>query len=284
LRAVGVEPPAETVVDSLSGYSTRWFRAPEPERWPREWWWKGIWIDPLLPEERTAAVLFPVEGGRWIVTIAGLGGHYPPGDEAGFAATLDTLRSPLLAAAVRLAEPISPVYGSRAMANRFRHYERSAECPAGFVALGDSVCAFNPVYGQGMTVAAVCAHILEECLEQTGPTSLELPRRLFRAQARFLREPWAMATGADLRIPETRGERPLLASVVGRYMDALMEAAGDDAEVRRRLYAVINMIAPLSAFFTPGMVGRVAVGTVRRWAASPPLPAPSPFPDAAHAG
>jgi hypothetical protein len=132
-----------------------------------------------------------------------------------------------------------------------------------------------------MTVTAVCAHLLEECLEQAGPTSPELPRRLFRAQARFLREPWAMATGADLRIPETRGERPLLASVVGRYMDALLAAAGDDAEVRRRLYTVINMLDPLSAFFTPEMMGRVAVATVRRWAA--PLPAPSPLPDAVHA-
>ena len=77
LRAAGVEPPAETVVDSLCGYSTRWFKAPEPERWPSEWWWKGIWIDPLLPAQRTAGVLFPVEGGRWIVTLAGIGGHRP---------------------------------------------------------------------------------------------------------------------------------------------------------------------------------------------------------------
>ena len=281
LRAAGVEPPAETVVDSLCGYSTRWFKAPEPERWPSEWWWKGIWIDPLLPAQRTAGVLFPVEGGRWIVTLAGIGGHYPPGDEPGFTAALGTLRSPLLAEAVRLAKPISPVYGNRAMANRFRHYERSAEHPAGFLAVGDSVCAFNPIYGQGMTSAAVCARILEDSLERLGPTARELPRRFFRAQARFLRDPWTLATGADLHIPETQGARPALLNVVARYMDALFATAQTDAEVRRHIHAVMNMLAPVSAFFSPEILGRVASGTLRRWAAvaeltAPPLPPPVP--------
>src|SRR5262249_43276573 len=150
---------------------------------------------------------------------------YPPGDEAGFTAALGTLRSPILAEAVRLAQPISPVYGNRAMANRFRHYERSGEHPAGFLAVGGSVGAFNPIYGQGNTTAAVCARILEENLERVAPTSPELPHRFFRAQARFLRDPWSLATGADLNIPETQGARPVLLKVVGRYVDALFATA-----------------------------------------------------------
>src|SRR5881409_3829780 len=94
LGALGLEPPAETVVDSHSGYATRWYREPEPARWPAEWWWKGIWVDPHEPEHMTAGVLFPVEGGRWIVTIAGIAGHYPPSDEAGFGAELPRLLEP----------------------------------------------------------------------------------------------------------------------------------------------------------------------------------------------
>jgi hypothetical protein len=78
LRALGLEPPEESVVDSFSGYSSRWFKAPDAARWPRDWWWKGIWIDLKAPEHMTAGVLFPVEQGRWLVTLGGVARHYPP--------------------------------------------------------------------------------------------------------------------------------------------------------------------------------------------------------------
>ena len=220
LRALGLEPPADTVVDSHSGYATRWYRA-QPAAWPAEWWWKGIWVDPHEPEHMMAGVLFPVEGGRWIVTIAGIAGHYPPSDESGFEAALARLRSPIIAHAVQLAEPISPVYSNRAMANRFRHFERWPPRLDGFLAVGDSVCAFNPVYGQGMTVAAGAALLLAESLDRVGPTSPALPRAFFRGQARFLADAWSLATGADFRFPGTTGERPPLIGVFNRYLDAL---------------------------------------------------------------
>ena len=207
MREAGLEPPPETVVDSYAGYSSRWFNAPAPERWPREWWWKGIWIDPKLPEYLNAGVLFPLENNRWLVTLAGLGKNYPPSDEQGFELEmLDRLRSPILAEAVRLAEPISPVYSNRAMANRWRHYEKWNARLDGFVALGDSVCAFNPVYGQGMTSGAVSAIILRDCLRRLGPSSPELPSAFFAALAQFAAGPWAMATGADFAVPGTTGE------------------------------------------------------------------------------
>jgi len=276
LGALGFAPTAETLVDSHSGYATRWYRAPEPARWPAQWWWKGIWVDPHEPEHMTAGVLFPVEGGRWIVTIAGIAGHYPPSDEAGFGAALGRLRSPIIAHAVQLAEPISPVYSNRAMANRFRHYERWPQRLDGFLAVGDSVCAFNPVYGQGMTTAAVAATLLAESLDRVGPTSPALPRTFFRAQARFLRDAWSLATGADFRFPGTTGERPALIGVFNRYIDALFNAAADDAALRRLVGEVINMLRPPAAFFAPSVLGRVALATLGRAlqpAAAAPLPA-----------
>src|SRR6059036_3356187 len=264
LAALGLAPPAETLVDSHSGYATRWYRAPEPARWPAQWWWKGIWVDPHEPEHMTAGVLFPVEGGRWIVTIAGIAGHYPPSDEAGFGAALARLRSPIIAHAVELAEPISPVYSNRAMANRFRHYERWTQRLDGFLAVGDSVCAFNPVYGQGMTTAAVAATLLAESLDRVGPTSPALPRAFFRAQARFLGDAWSLATGADFRFPGTTGARPALIGVFNRYLDALFNAAADDAALRRLIGEVIHMLRRPTALFAPSVLGRVARATLGR--------------------
>jgi 2-polyprenyl-6-methoxyphenol hydroxylase-like FAD-dependent oxidoreductase len=279
LRALGLDTPEETVVDSFAGYATRWFAAPDPARWPREWWWKAIWLDPNVPENMTAAVLFPLEGGRWIVTLAGLARHYPPSDEAGFIAALDALRSPIIAEAVRLATPISPVYCNRAMANRFRHYDRWHARLDGFIAIGDSVCAFNPVYGQGMTTAALSAGILRDALDRVGPTSPSLPREFFRAQARFLRDPWGLATGADFMVPGTEGPRPWLGGLATRYMEALFTTAGGDAALRRRIGEVIHMVRPPSALFELPVVAQVARETLGRLVRPASVAsAPSPMP------
>jgi 2-polyprenyl-6-methoxyphenol hydroxylase-like FAD-dependent oxidoreductase len=267
LREIGLEAPAETIVDGRAGYSTRWFAQPDPARWPREWWWKGIWLDPKLPEDLRAGVLFPVEGRRWIVTLAGLGGNYPPTDEDGFMAELRKLRSPILADAVALATPISPVYGNRAMANRFRHYERWGARLPGFLAIADSVCAFNPVYGQGMTAATLCARTLEESLRRTGPTSDALPERFFRAQARAEQDLWQIATGADFMVPQTVGKRPLASRVTVPYFRAFFEAAMDDLVLVKQFIEVVNVVRPASALFAPSIVARVAAGTMRRWLA-----------------
>jgi 2-polyprenyl-6-methoxyphenol hydroxylase-like FAD-dependent oxidoreductase len=264
LRELGLAPPAETVVDSFSGYSSRWFKAPEPEQLPPDWWWKGVWIDLKLPENTFAGVLFPVEHGRWLVTIAGVAKNYPPNDEAGFMAALHQLRSPIIGEMVRFAEPISPVYSNRAMANRFRHYEQWQERLDGFLALGDAACAFNPVYGQGMTTGAISATILRDCLNQYGPTSLDLPRQFFRAQARFQQHPWGLATGADFRFPTTEGQRPRVSHLISPYMETLFRAGDDDPVIRHQVGYVLNLLKLPPALFAPHIVARVVWWALKR--------------------
>ena len=265
LQALGLQPPEESVVNGHAGYSSRWFQAPEPNQWPRDWWWKGIWIDIKEPDHMMAGVLFPLEQGRWIVTLGGMAKHYPPSDEEGFMHALSMLRSPILAEAVRFATPLSPVYSNRSMTNRMRHYDRWRERLDGFIALGDSVCAFNPVYGQGMTTSAVSASILADCLQKYGPAHPDFARHFFQAQAQFQESPWRMATGADFRHPETEGVRPQGARLFDPYMNALFAAAAQDSVVRRRLVEVIHMLKAPPALFAPTIVSRVALATARTW-------------------
>jgi 2-polyprenyl-6-methoxyphenol hydroxylase-like FAD-dependent oxidoreductase len=280
LCELGFPAPAETVVDSGAGYSTRWFAAAPPERWPSEWWWKAAWVDldATRPEQALAGVLFPVEGRRWIVTIVGVAGNHPPADEAGFTAALERLASPIIAEAVRLGEPISKVYSYRAMANRFRHYERWPAELAGFVAVGDAASTFNPVYGQGMTSGAISATILADCLARHDVSSAAFPRRFFRAQAGFLRDAWALATGADFRLATTAGKRPLGFGLTTRFMDALFSTASHDVEVRHRVSEVINMLVPPARLFDPWVVGRVARASLGRLFAAPGGGAAAPIP------
>ena len=263
IEAMGLPMPAETVVDSHTGYASRWYKV-NPARRPKDWWWKGIWIDPIAQEFSTAGVLFPVEGNRMIVTMAGIGGHYPPSDDDEFTAALAHLRSPIIAEEVALAEPMSQVYSYRQMANRWRHYEKWPARLDGFVAIGDSSCAFNPVYGQGMTSGALSALILGDCLEKNGINDAELPRKFFEAQARFQAEPWGLATGADFRIPGTDGKRPLISRVLDPLIGKMFQVGDDDPAIADRIGEVINMMKPPSALLDKSMLRLIAKAWSRR--------------------
>ncbi len=209
LEEIGFPAPEEIIVDSHSGYASRWFQAPAPEKRPKEWWWKAAWIDPKIGENPFAGVLFPVENNRWVVSIAGVGKNYPPSDEDAYMAALTRLRSPLIAEAVKHATPISPVYSHRSFANRWRRYDKWSVNLGGFVALGDSACAFNPVYGQGMTTGALSALALRDTIVKLGLDHPGLPGKFHAAQAKLQKAPWGMATGADFAVPEVDGYQPI---------------------------------------------------------------------------
>jgi 2-polyprenyl-6-methoxyphenol hydroxylase-like FAD-dependent oxidoreductase len=264
LRAAGIAPPRETVVDSFMQYASMWFEARPRDERPANGDWQGIWIDPFPPSMKRAGVLFPCEDNRWVVTVAAAGRERGPENSDDFHAFLRSLRSPLLARAVEKARPISPLHRTRSMTNRLRHFDAWPSEPAGFVALGDAACAFNPIYGQGMSTNAVCARVLQKSLRDHGPDPERLPRAFHRAQGAFLAEPWVMATGADFMWNETVGERPPSTRLMHPYVRAVMETAIEDPAVRQVFAEIANMLRPASDLMRLGIVGRVGVRTLRR--------------------
>jgi 2-polyprenyl-6-methoxyphenol hydroxylase-like FAD-dependent oxidoreductase len=269
-EALALAAPAETIVDSHCGYSTRWFHAPEPARWPRGWWWKAAWIQ---EDAHTVALLFPVEQQRWVMTLVGLAGHYPPAEEQAFMEALGRLRSPLVDRMLQLAVPVTGVYGYRELANRFRHYERWDASPEGFVAVGDAACALNPVYGQGMTTATLSAGVLADVLRRRDVRDAGLARTFFAAQAKMLRAPWMMAVGADFRFPGSDGPRPFGIGLVNRYMDALVRTAMVHHDLRVAVDQVLNMLRPPETVFSLRVAARVAAHALRgRRGSTPSVP------------
>lgn len=263
LQELGLPAPEEIIVDSHSGYASRWFQAPPPEQRPKEWWWKAAWIDPKIGENPFAGVLFPVENNRWVVSLAGVGKNYPPSDEAGYTELLSKLRSPLLAEAVKYATPISAVYSHRAMANRWRRYDKWSAKLAGFVALGDSACAFNPVYGQGMTTGALSALTLRDTIIKLGLDHAELVGAFYAAQAELQKAPWGMATGADFAVPGVVGHRPMSNRIFDPMFRLIMEYSANDPVVRMTVGKVIHMLRPPSDLFAPALLGRAALNMAR---------------------
>jgi flavin-dependent dehydrogenase len=256
LSELGYEPPEETVVNSFQGYASRLYRPPAAFASD----WKALYIQQAPPGDPRGGLVSPVEGGRWLVSLVGGDGDYPPCDEAGFLAFARSLRSPALYEAIAAAEPLTPIAGQRATENRLRHYDRLGRSPDGVVAVGDAVCAFNPVYGQGMTTAALGAEVLDRWLREKsshrGPgRGRVFQRRLARATAAA----WQLSAGADYCFRTTDGPpQGRVARLTGGYLAGVMRAATRRPWVRRRLAEVLHLLRPPSALFGPGVLARLA--------------------------
>ncbi|HEX4420124.1 MAG TPA: hypothetical protein VH165_19550, partial [Kofleriaceae bacterium] len=183
LERLGYPAPAEIRVNARLGYASRFY---EGVSLPR----KGLFVQMNPPSSVRAGVLFPVQGGRWLASLAGGGGDYPPADDAEFLEFARTLPTPRFYDAIRNATPVSPVRVYRATENRWRQYHRLDRHPPNLIALGDAMCAFNPVYAQGMTVAAQCAHALDRCLRDG---HADLPARYYAKAARVVETSWMLA-------------------------------------------------------------------------------------------
>lgn len=247
--ALGYETPEETLVEAPLGYATRWYK--RPANAPAL---KGL----LMRADRNARTprgggYVQVEGDRWAVVLSGLANDAPPTDEAGFLDYAASMASPLLREALHDAEPLTPVYSYRYQGSRWRHYERMARRPARFILLGDAVCSFNPIYGQGMTVAAMGAELLARMMRRSNPLKTGFAGRYQRQLARILRFPWQLATSEDLRI-RSDGAKP---SPFRQYFAELIALMPRDEAITRAFVRVANLVEPPSAFLHPRIVWRV---------------------------
>lgn len=186
LAELGYPVPAETVIDPHLGYTSVVLAAPADALGGAA----GVMLLPREGGPVHGGVAVRVEGGRWLLTLGGAGpGQQPPRDEAGFAAFAAGLADPAVADLLAVATPLSEVSLHRGTTNRRRHYERLRRHPPGFLAFGDAVCTFNPVYGQGMTVAALCAAELSDAL-RVGQFDA---RRLYRRTRAIAQPAWLLA-------------------------------------------------------------------------------------------
>ena len=260
LASLGFDRPEETVVNAHLGYASRIYARPPAA--PADW--KCLYVQAAPPGRTRGGVAFAIEGGRWIVTLGGIGGDYPPIEEGGFLEFMRSLESRALFEAVTGAEPMSPIVGFRATENRWRHYERLSRRPEGLLVMGDAACTFNPVYGQGMTMAALAALALGESLDdrraQRDGTLTGLAARFQRALAQLNKGPWLLATSEDFRSPWVDGARPGLSSrLMHHYLDRLVARTTHDKDLRKVFLGVLHMIEMPKALFRPGILIRVLV-------------------------
>ncbi len=214
---------------------------------------------------------FAQEHDTWVVTLGGFPGHHPPTDPEEWLAFSDRVAPARLARAVREGEALTDIQRYRFQSNLRRRYDRLDRFPEGFLVVGDAVCSFNPIYGQGMTVAALEALALRDVLAHGTDA---LARRFFRAAARPVGAAWQFAVGADLAMPPdvVPGARRLPMRVVNAYLDRYQAAAETDPALARHFLNVTGFDEPVRTLFAPSAVGKLVGQRRRRAREDAPLP------------
>lgn len=258
LVELGHDAPREEQVHCQIRYATAYLQR-EPQHAP------GLEavICAATPDHPRPSVLLSQEGGRWVVTQGGYGDDAPPLDREGFIRRAQEAAPPELAAVVRDAQFLCEPFGYRFPHSQRRRYERSS-LPAGVLAIGDSICSFNPVFGQGMSVAACEALALQQALQAGAAIDRGLARRYFRAAARSIDIAWQTAVGADLAIPSVQGERPLPVRLINAYVAKVFDAAQTDPAVAVAFQRVSHLLEAPPTLMRPAMLARVFSARWRR--------------------
>ncbi|MFN2428116.1 MAG: FAD-dependent oxidoreductase [Candidatus Binatia bacterium] len=246
--------PDESRVTVDVGYASRLYR---PSAAARSW--KALFIYHQAPATRLA-VIVPVENDLWMVTEVGWFRDYPPGDEEGFREFARSLPEPDVYDAIRDAEPCSPIHVHRFPHNLRRHYERLDTMPAGLVVLGDALCSFNPIYGQGMTSAALGAATLGEILRETTADTDSIGRRFHARFGRILDGVWMQTTSEDLRFQQAEGTRAWWLGLANAYTARVYERSRTDPVVSRAFLEVMHLMQPPASLLRPAIARRVLFG------------------------
>lgn len=213
------------------------------------------------PGRPTGMFLANSENDTWIFTVFGMVGHEPPRDFAGMLSFAQEYAPAHVLAAVRAGEPMAPVVQHRLPSSQWRRYDKMRRFPDGLLVTGDAMCSFNPVYGQGMSVAAMDALALRDSLRR-GVT--DLPRRYFRAAAMSIGVAWSLAAGPDLAFPEVEGRRTPAMHVTNRFANWVLSAAETDRVAYAQFFKVTGLLDPPARLFHPSFIFRVAAVNLRR--------------------
>ena len=223
------------------------------------------------PGETTTVALLNHENGTWLMTVGAMAGDVPARDFTGMLRLARRRLPRHILDVLEAAEPVGETAHYRTPSSRWRRYDQMRRRPDGFVVTGDAVCSFNPIYGQGMTVAAMEAVALRRCLRRGDN---DLPRRFFQTAAKTVRLAWRNAVSADLSLPEIAGERPLGMRINNKFADMVLTAGETDLVVNSQFFRVLGMLDAPTRLMRPSILLRVARANILRpQSVSEPLPA-----------
>lgn len=256
LDALGWDRPEVTEIGIDISYAT--VVVPIPNDAPLEW--KLVMTLPDPPALTRNAVLLPTEGSRWIVMIADYGATPRLESWPAFLEQLRGLHTPTIYNALRHAEPPEGIRHYGFPASLWRHFERLPRLPRRVLPIADSVCRFNPIYGQGMSSAAKQARLLLDVLERSALQAdpiMAAQTGFMGELASILQTPWSMSASADFAFPGTRGEKPEKFEEGRQFDAALFRAVVADPVVHRAMMDVAQLLQPDDLLRDPDILRRI---------------------------
>lgn len=264
LQAMGFPCPVDETIDAKLGYASRFYERSAEH--PTDF--KAVAMTPVPLSNPRAVGMWQVEGNRWLLTLIGTAGHYPPTEENAFLEFARELADPVVINTIQHAKPCSDIVGFKGTANRWRHFERLNTLPQRFLVIGDAFCAFSPFYGQGMTMAGLSALVLQESLQRhvqvAQPNWESMQKEYFRKTGALFKAPWILATGEDLRWPTTTGAKlDFMTRASHLVMDLLLPLSTSSPLLVRNFLRISNMTASPLALLDPRIWGQLLWQKIR---------------------
>jgi len=259
LERLGFERPAQDVVHCDFAYTSVFMRPRTPDVFTDV----GFFV--LSNPARRGGSLVRLEHGLWLASVAGRHGDYPPRDMPGFMAFAESTGEPLLCELLAQADVVSEPASYRFERSVRRRFEQLERFPEGLLPIGDAVCHFNPLYGQGMSAACRQAMALRRILEQRAARDEGLDglwSEYLPAVHQETRAPWLFAALADFRDTRCTGDFPVEeGELIQLLVFVVQQAAAGDPDALSLAMAVQGLVAPLDALRQAPWPERLAAST-----------------------
>lgn len=258
LAELGYQKPVTSKVSCGIGYATRMYHRKPDEHHASKW----FLTTPEAPKEQRGGGAFPIEGNRWQVTLAGWHGDHAPDNETGFLAFAKSLPTSDIYQLISQNEPVSDICLYKYSYSQRHHYDQLTDhhkraFPQGFLVLGDAVCSFNPIYGQGMTSAILQAVELDNLLTERQGYLKDIAKPYFKRVAKVTDPIWQLTVGEDFRFPQTVGRKLPGTDFINAYLNLVHRATHADLEVSKTFAMVFQLVEKPICLFKPNIIARV---------------------------
>ncbi|MEH7308343.1 FAD-dependent oxidoreductase [Neobacillus drentensis] len=247
LKQLGYDAPPKTEVKVDLFYASRIYSTLSP----KDYDWGSLLVYPNPPIQTHGGGIFPIENQRWMVTLLGYGVDSPPMTEEKFIKYANSLEQPDVYEAIKNGTPDTDVSVYRFPALRRFHYEKLERIPNGLIVMGDAFCRIDPVFGQGMSIAAFEAMALKKELQKAlqKKKRTQISKNAHRRFSKIIDVPWLIALTEDFRFTHTVGAQPFGLGFLKWYVKKVILACASNQKVYGRLINVLQLKAhPISLF------------------------------------